>query len=141
MRALDVRCPTCGAHSGEGCVSVQRGLPQPKPHRQRDTRARLEAQGRRIVRRQRRRVRQIPESVRIAVFSRALGQCEAAGVDDTPCQGRMHYHHVLRRSQGGADTVGNLVYVCATHHARIHAFPAWAYSVGLLRRRAARKVA
>lgn len=141
MKALDVRCPTCGRPAGEGCVSVQRGLPQPKPHRQRDTRARLEGQGRRIAKRQRRRVRQIPEAVRIAVFSRACGQCEAAAVDGRGCSGRMHYHHVLRRSQGGTDTEQNLLYVCEQHHRRIHAFPEWAYSLGLLRRRYSRRVA
>lgn len=141
MRAFEVTCPTCGAKPGEGCVPVHRRLPTYQPHRQRVTRANLEAASRKARRRQRKRARQIPEAVRIAVFSRALGQCEAAALDDTSCAGPAHFHHVLRRSQGGRDTESNLLYVCASHHARIHAWPHWAYQVGLLRRREAGRVA
>lgn len=141
MGPLEVRCPTCGAPSGMACTSVHRGNLCRKPHRQRETRALMGGQVRKVTRRQRRRP-PLPETVRIAVFSRALGQCEAQPhLPTLACSGRMHYHHVLRRSQGGQDTVGNLLYVCSTHHAHIHAWPAWAYGVGLLRRRAGRRVA
>ncbi len=32
-----------------------------------------------------------------------------------------HHHHVQKRSQGGADTVENLLRVCGACHARLHA--------------------
>lgn len=69
------------------------------------------------------------------VKGRADGRCEAS----LPCcVGRgAHAHHIQMRSQGGTDEPGNLLWVCALCHARIHDNPAESYAAGLLRRRAA----
>lgn len=75
--------------------------------------------------------------VREWVKDRANGLCEAqvSGV----CEGRgVHAHHLLRRSQGGPDTPGNLLWVCAADHRWIHDHPTEAQARGLLRQLAAR---
>jgi 5-methylcytosine-specific restriction endonuclease McrA len=46
-----------------------------------------------------------------------------------------HIHHRLRRSQGGKNTMENLVGCCMECHARIHANPDWSYRMGWLNRR------
>ena len=33
----------------------------------------------------------------------------------------LHAHHIIYRSQGGEDTSGNLITLCAKHHDLIHA--------------------
>lgn len=55
------------------------------------------------------------------------------------CTGRAtDRHHILPRSAGGTDDATNTTDVCnPCHIAGIHDRPAWAYSVGLLKRRAA----
>lgn len=71
--------------------------------------------------------------VRRWVQDRSNGLCEAqtAGV----CTGRgEHAHHILRRSQGGPDEPGNLLWLCAPCHEHAHRNPAWAYEHGLLRK-------
>lgn len=71
--------------------------------------------------------------VRREVEARANGRCEAR-IDDV-CEGRgCHAHHLLRRSQGGANDPSNLAWLCAACHGYVHANPAWAYEAGLLRR-------
>ncbi len=61
--------------------------------------------------------------------------CEAATlVPDVACAGLLHAHHLLRRSQGGTDLPDNLAAVCTSHHDWIHAHPARAVTLGLLRR-------
>lgn len=68
--------------------------------------------------------------------SRAKGRCEARveGV----CEGRgSQAHHILRRSQGGADDPSNLAWLCSSCHGHVHANPAWAYEAGLLARSSA----
>jgi 5-methylcytosine-specific restriction endonuclease McrA len=73
-----------------------------------------------------------------AVTARAIaksgGRCEfgIAGV----CTGRAaEGHHLLPRSQGGADTLDNAAAVCRRCHAWVTEHPAWAYERGFLRRR------
>lgn len=142
MTALEVRCPTCGAPKGEPCRSVHRHNLCRKPHRQRENRASFNREVHRAAKRQRRRVRRIPAQVKALVVDRAEGLCEAQPHRPTlACSGRFELHHILRRSQGGQDTVENLLYVCSTHHAHIHAWPEWAREHGLLRARYSRRVA
>jgi hypothetical protein len=144
VKPLEVRCPTCGAPKGEGCVSVMggRGNPCRKPHRTRVNRATVNREIKRQAKRQRKTTRRIPEQVKAAVRARAQDCCEAQPYRPTlACSGRFELHHRLRRSQGGQDTVDNLLLVCSTHHAHIHAWPEWARENGLLRGRYGRRVA
>ena len=70
---------------------------------------------------------------RAEVIERSQGRCEAAveGV----CRGPgTQAHHIRRRSQGGTDDPSNLLWVDGACHTEIHRLPAWAESVGLLRR-------
>jgi HNH endonuclease len=43
-----------------------------------------------------------------------------------------HPHHRLRRSQGGAHTLDNLLHVCAEDHRLIHSYPELSYDNGWL---------
>ena len=56
------------------------------------------------------------------VWARARGRCEACGLAGSEA------HHVVKRSQGGADTADNVIWLCAVHHRRTDA----AYSRGRL---------
>lgn len=68
------------------------------------------------------------------VRSRSRGRCEARVPD--VCTGRAeHAHHVLRRGQGGADELGNLLDCCRACHEWIHAHVDESYERGWLRRR------
>lgn len=59
--------------------------------------------------------------------------CEAK--IDGVCTGRaVHRHHVRRRSQGGTDDRSNTRDLCMPCHEWIHAHPAHAYELGLLKR-------
>lgn len=60
--------------------------------------------------------------------------CEAAVNANCGRRGG-HLHHKLMRSAGGAHTPENLVDICASCHAYIHAHPNWAYENGWLVRR------
>ncbi|MBK9181447.1 MAG: HNH endonuclease [Acidimicrobiales bacterium] len=72
---------------------------------------------------------------RRAVLDRSGGACEAR-IARAACTGRAdHVHHVLPRSAGGGDTPEGLLAVCRRCHDWIHAHPAWARQVGLLRSR------
>ncbi len=65
------------------------------------------------------------------VRARANDGCEAR----TPvCRGNgSQAHHLTRRSQGGANDVGNLLWVCLWCHEWIHRNPELARGRGLLR--------
>lgn len=84
--------------------------------------------------------RQEAQDLRREVFERAHWTCEARHALGTVCsrrevwagRGHLEAHHRLMRSQGGPDTLENLVAVCRTHHAEIHAHPARSYELGLL---------
>jgi len=61
------------------------------------------------------------KAARREAYERAEGLCEARWAD---CTGRgEHAHHMRRRSQGGADTVGNLLICCQRCHGMIHGNP------------------
>lgn len=54
------------------------------------------------------------------------------------CGGRpLVVHHVLRRSQGGDHSMGNLITLCSPCHDYIHGNPAWARQHGYIRSRIA----
>ena len=65
------------------------------------------------------------------VHARSGFRCEAAldgctvGVTSTP-------HHRKRRTQGGPNTLANLLDVCPPCHTHIHAHPDFSYARGLL---------
>lgn len=70
--------------------------------------------------------------VRDTVAERELCEAQVSGV----CRiYGAHAHHILRRSQGGADTPENLAWLCAPCHEWTHQHPEWAKGVGLLRSR------
>jgi len=70
---------------------------------------------------------------RDAVLERDGWRCRLAGVV-IACNGRLHAHHVLPRSRGGRDDLGNGLTACDSHHSWIHAHPEWAYTEGYLLR-------
>lgn len=65
---------------------------------------------------------------------RAKGRCEARCSPRCRIYGSQA-HHKLRRSQGGADTADNLLWVCDPCHRWIHDHPARSFELGLLVRR------
>lgn len=76
----------------------------------------------------------IPADVRDQVRARSQGRCEVFdGAARCPSDAH-HMHHRLTRSRGGEHTAENLLHVCASDHARIHANPRWAYANGYLLR-------
>lgn len=74
----------------------------------------------------------VPKDVYQEVLARDHG-CRAAGVAPGQCAGRIDPHHVLRRSQGGPDTVENLISLCRLHHSWVHEHPAESYAFGFLK--------
>jgi predicted restriction endonuclease len=63
------------------------------------------------------------KAVAAAVLARDGHRCQAHayGFDlVTVCAGRVHLHHRRLRSQGGTDSVSNLVCICELHHTRAH---------------------
>ena len=79
--------------------------------------------------------RGIPADLREQVIARDRG-CAAEGlVPSLRCWGRLDPHHIQRRSQGGADSLQNLITLCRAHHDYVHANPAWSAEQGLLARR------
>lgn len=53
----------------------------------------------------------IPQSVKQKVYERSGGCCEVCG----SINGLQH-HHIVKRSQGGPDTVENIILLCWNHH-------------------------
>lgn len=75
----------------------------------------------------------VPTSVHQQVLARDGGCVARTLVPEVQCRGRIDPHHALMRSQGGKDTLDDLIAVCRAHHDHIHANPAQSYSLGLLR--------
>lgn len=64
----------------------------------------------------------MPHDVAEAVYERD-GDCRAYSMGfatDVRCNGRMHIHHRRLRSQGGPDTLENLMVICDHHHHLAH---------------------
>lgn len=76
--------------------------------------------------------------LRKLVEGRADGRCElnCPGCPPGVHRGR-HAHHVLPRSHGGPDDLGNLLWCCPAGHQWVHEHPAASYEAGWLRRTAA----
>lgn len=74
---------------------------------------------------------------RDAALERDHYECRALAMFAHECDGRLEVHHLLRRSQGGTHDLSNLLSLCSVAHQWVHANPADAYRLGLLRRRAA----
>lgn len=75
----------------------------------------------------------VPKEVYSEVVLRDGGCVARRLVPDIACYGRLDPHHVLRRSQGGLDTADNLVTLCRAHHDWVHANPARARQLHLLK--------
>lgn len=71
----------------------------------------------------------ITKATRTALHERALHCCEVCGQ-----HGATNAHHRTNRSQGGTDTLGNLMLVCGSGctgcHGRITTNPTWAKRQG-----------
>lgn len=76
----------------------------------------------------------VPEEVRAQVFARDRGCVAVLLIREIRCSGSHDPHHVLRRSQGGTDTIDNLVTLCRAHHRWVHEHPKISVDIGLLRR-------
>lgn len=64
----------------------------------------------------------MPKAIYAAVMERD-GDCRAYSVlfaTDVKCNGRAHVHHRRLRSQGGPDTLENLMLLCDHHHHLAH---------------------
>lgn len=57
----------------------------------------------------------VPPIVRAIVDVRDAHRCRYCGVSNN-----LHIHHILYRSQGGEHEEGNLITLCAEHHALVH---------------------
>ena len=77
----------------------------------------------------------VPKDVYQRVLARDGGCVARLLVPEVRCAGRIDPHHALMRSQGGKDTLEDLIAVCRAHHDYIHANPARSYELGLLRHR------
>lgn len=89
-----------------------------------------------LPRRGKRTARQIHYSkVRGDVEARANGRCELGTPACVTCGSECH--HLLQRSQGGADDMGNCVWTCAPCHRYAHDHPTESYAAGWLRHREA----
>ena len=73
--------------------------------------------------------------VRAKLEVRSGGRCEACRFHPLPeCSGRFeHAHHVLPRSRGGQDVIGNASALGRVHHDWVHGHPFEARALGLLR--------
>jgi 5-methylcytosine-specific restriction endonuclease McrA len=73
------------------------------------------------------------DALRPALMARCHEWCETEmWVHSGPWRGRLEPHHKLRRSQGGQNTMENVIMVCRPCHQWIHAHPCQAYELGLL---------
>jgi hypothetical protein len=80
-------------------------------------------------------VKAVPKDIYQQVLARDGGCVARPLVPEVRCAGRIDPHHALMKSQGGQDTLDDLIAVCRSHHDYIHANPARSYELGLLRHR------
>jgi hypothetical protein len=78
-------------------------------------------------------VKAVPKDIYQQVLARDGGCVARSLVEQVRCAGRIDPHHALMKSQGGKDTLEDLIAVCRAHHDWIHANPAKSYELGLLR--------
>jgi hypothetical protein len=78
-------------------------------------------------------VKAVPKDIYQQVLARDGGCVARTLVEQIRCAGRIDPHHALMKSQGGKDTLDDLISVCRAHHDWIHANPAMSYELGLLR--------
>lgn len=84
------------------------------------------------VSKKRRGQRGVPQEIYAAVVLRDRSCIAERLVPTLNCWGRLDPHHKQRRSQGGEDTIENLVLLCRAHHDWVHANPAASLKLGLL---------
>lgn len=82
-------------------------------------------------------IKSVPKDIYQQVLDRDGGCVARSLIPDVRCVGRIDPHHALMKSQGGQDTLDDLIAVCRSHHDYIHANPAISYELGLLRHRQA----
>ena len=70
------------------------------------------------------------DAVTPMLMARADYRCEMRA--DERCDGTLHRHHRMMRSQGGDNSLRNLMLVCEFHHRVIHAEPLRSYHHGWL---------
>jgi hypothetical protein len=70
------------------------------------------------------------QKAKVGVKARSKGLCEAK--TDVCTQMAVHVHHRKLRSQGGSNSLVNLIDVCFACHDWIHLNPAISYERGLL---------
>lgn len=75
------------------------------------------------------------DRVRRDVAARNSERCEV-GSPDCDIRGT-ECHHIIMRSQGGRDEIGNCLWTCAPCHRYVHEHPAESYERGWLRHRVA----
>lgn len=69
------------------------------------------------------------DAVTAALLQRSMGRCEICW--DAPA---WHRHHRLRQSQGGDNSLENLLHLCWNCHEFVHRYPALSYEQGWLLR-------
>lgn len=81
----------------------------------------------------RRRSLAVDKDLYTSVLARDGGCVARTMIPEVRCFGRIDPHHQLMRSQGGKDSLDNLIAVCRSHHDWIHGHPARSYEMDLLR--------
>lgn len=74
------------------------------------------------------------EELRMRVLRRDGWRCQLTVAHD--CRGDLHVHHRRLRSQGGPDTMENLVSLCPVAHDWVHGHRAEAEELGMILRSA-----
>jgi 5-methylcytosine-specific restriction endonuclease McrA len=70
------------------------------------------------------------DAITPALTSRSQGMCELCKTATAVVR-----HHRLRRSQGGKNTLRNLLHLCVGCHDRVHTYPTLSYEQGWLLRK------
>lgn len=76
-----------------------------------------------------------PKPVKSDLYQQVLardGNCMGRELPGA-CFGRIDPHHIKMRSQGGLDTLDNLISLCRAHHSWVHEHPEESYELGFLK--------